>query len=56
MRKILTEAAAVGQTNSRTIVYRPCESEGFALYPGSSWVNMLWVGGCTTETLPPMVT
>ena len=56
MRKILTEAAAVGQATSRAIVYRPRESEGFALYPGSSWVNPLWVGGYTMETPPPMVT
>ncbi len=32
MRKILTEAAAVGQATSRTLVFRPRESEGFALY------------------------
>ena len=56
MRKILTEAAAVGQATSRAIVYRPRESEGFALYPGSSWVNPLWIGGYTMETPPPMVT
>ena len=56
MRKILSDAAAVGQATSRTIVFRPRESEGFALYPGSSWVNMLWVGGYTMETPPPMVT
>lgn len=56
MRKILTEAAAVGQATSRTIVFRPRESEGFALYPGSMWMNPLWVGGYTMETPPPMVT
>ena len=44
MRKVLTEAA-VGQATSRTIVFRPRESESFALYPGSSWVNPLWIGG-----------
>ena len=56
MRKILTEAAAVGEATSRAIVFRPRESEGFALYPGSSWVNPLWIGGYTMETPPPMVT
>ena len=55
MRKILAEAAAVGQATSRTIVFRPREAEGFALYPGSSWVNPLWVGGYTMETPPPLV-
>jgi hypothetical protein len=49
MRKILTDAAAVGEAMSRTIVFRPRESEGFALYPGSSWVNPLWIGGYTME-------
>jgi hypothetical protein len=56
MRKILMEAAAIGEATSRTIVFRPRESEGFALYPGSSWVNPLWVGGYTMETPPPLVT
>jgi hypothetical protein len=56
MRTILTEAAAIGQATSRAIVYRPRESEGFALYPGSMWLNPLWVGGYTMETPPPMVT
>ncbi len=48
MRKILTEAAAVGQATSRTLVFRPREAEGFALYPGSSWANPLWIGGYST--------
>lgn len=56
MRKILTEAAAVAEATSRTLVYRPRESEGFSLYPGSSWTNPLWVGGYTMETPPPMAT
>lgn len=56
MRRVLTEAAAIGQATSRAIVYRPRESEGFALYPGSMWLNPLWVGGYTMETPPPMVT
>src|SRR5262249_52187052 len=55
MRKILTDAAAVGEATSRTIAFRPRESEGFALYPGSSWINPLWVGGYTMETPPPLV-
>lgn len=56
MKAILTEAAAVGMATSRTLVFRPRESEGFALYPGSMWMNPLWIGGYTMETPPPMVT
>ena len=56
MKKILTEAAAVGQATSRTVVFRARESEGFQVYPGSMWINALWLGGYTMETPPPMVT
>jgi hypothetical protein len=56
MKKILTEAAAVGMAVSRTLAYKPRESEGFAYYPGSAWINELWLGGYTMETPPPMVT
>ena len=56
MKKILTEAAAVGQATSRTLVYGARDAEGFALYPGSSWINPLWVGGYNFETPPPLPT
>jgi hypothetical protein len=56
MKKILTEAAAVGMTVSRTLSFKPRESEGFGYYPGSAWFNQLWVGGYNFETPPPLVT
>jgi hypothetical protein len=56
MKKILTEAAAAGMAVSRTLTYKARASEGFAYYPGSAWINSLWVGGYTFETPPPMVT
>jgi hypothetical protein len=56
MKKILTEAAAVGMAVSRTLAYKARESEGFAYYPGSAWINELWLGGYTMQTPPPMVT
>ena len=34
----------------------PRASEGFAYYDDSAWFNMLWVGGYTFETPPPLVT
>ena len=56
MKKILSEAAAVGAATGRTLNWRPRESEDFAYYPGSAWVNYLWVGGYCFETPPPLVT
>jgi hypothetical protein len=56
MRKILTDAAALGAAMARTLSFRPREAEGFAYYPNSRWFNPLWVGGYTFETPPPLVT
>jgi hypothetical protein len=55
MRKILTDAAAIGTATGRTLNWRARESEGFAYYPGSAWVNYLFVGGYQFETPPPQV-
>ena len=56
MRRILEDAAAVGNATSRALFFDPRASEGFAYYDGSAWFNMLWVGGYTFETPPPLVT
>ncbi len=56
MRGILEEAAVVGNVTSRTLFLDARASEGFAYYDGSAWFNMLWVGGYTFETPPPLVT
>ena len=56
MRRTLEEAAAVGNAASRALFFDPRASEGFAYYHGSGWFNMLWVGGYTFETPPPLVT
>jgi hypothetical protein len=56
MRKILTDAAAVGNAAGRALNWRPSESLGWAYYPGSAWANMLWQGGASFETPPPMIT
>jgi hypothetical protein len=56
MKKILTDAAAIGEATSRMLSYRPRASEGFAVYPDSAWMNSLWVGGYSMETPPPEVT
>jgi hypothetical protein len=56
MRKILTDAAAVGNAAGRALNWRAFEYPGWAYYPGSMWANMLWQGGYTFETPPPAVT
>jgi hypothetical protein len=55
MRKILTEAAAIGTATGRTLNWRSRESDGFYYYPDSAWMNMLFVGGYNFETPPPQV-
>lgn len=55
MRKILTDAAAVGNAAGRALNWRADEYPGWAIYPGSMWTNALWQGGYNFETPPPMI-
>jgi len=55
MRKILTDAAAVGNAAGRALNWRPRESLDWTYYPNSSWANMLWQGGANFETPPPTI-
>ena len=46
MKKILTDAAAVGNAAGRMLNWRYAVSHpDWAYYPGSKWGNMLWEGG-----------
>jgi hypothetical protein len=56
MRKILTDAAAVGNAAARVLNWRANDIPGWAYYLGSGWANMLWEGGANFETPPPMFT
>jgi hypothetical protein len=56
MRKILTDAAAVGNAAGRALNWRFSEAHDRAYYPGSAWGNMLWQGGYNFETPPPVFT
>lgn len=56
MRAILEEAVAVGVATARTLFFAPREQEGFAYYEGSSWFNMLFVGGYEFLDPPPQIT
>ena len=55
MKKILTDAAAIGTAAGRTLNWSARPSEGFYYYPKSAWMNMLFVGGYNFETPPPQV-
>lgn len=55
MKKILTDAAAIGTAAARTVNWRARPAEGFVYYPNSAWTSMLWVGGYNFETPPPQV-
>jgi hypothetical protein len=57
MKKILTDAAAVGNAAGRVLNWRfSGPHPDWAYYPGSMWGNMLWQGGANFETPPPMIT
>jgi hypothetical protein len=56
MKKILTDAAAVGNAAGRALNWHSSEYPGWSYYPGSMWANMLWQGGYNFETPPPMIT
>ena len=54
MKKILTDAAAVGQAAGRSLNWRFAQQNpGWAYYEGSNWGNMLFEGGAFFETPPP---
>lgn len=55
MKKILSEAAAVGQATGRALNWRyAMDHPEWAYYEGSHWGNMLWEGGAFFETPPPV--
>ena len=56
MKKILTDAAAMGDATGRVLNWRPAESLDWSYYPGSMWASMLWQGGANFETPPPLFT
>jgi len=57
MKKILSDAAAVGNAVGRSLNWRYAVSHpDWAYYPGSQWGSMLWEGGAFFETPPPEFT
>lgn len=55
MKKILTEALAVANATSRSLLMNPRAADWF-YYPGSAWLNPLFVTGYEFETPIPMIT
>jgi hypothetical protein len=54
MKKILTDAAAVGNAAGRLLNWRyALPHPEWSYYPNSKWSNMLWQGGAFFETPPP---
>jgi hypothetical protein len=54
MRKILTDALAVGNATSRSLFMAPRAADWY-YYPGSAWSNFLFVSGHEFETPIPMI-
>ena len=53
-KKILSDAAAVGQAVGRSLQWRFAQAHPeWAYYEGSNWGNMLFEGGALFETPPP---
>jgi hypothetical protein len=57
MKKLLTDAAAVGNAAGRMLNWRYAAAHPqWSYYPKSMWGNMLWQGGANFETPPPEFT
>jgi len=57
MKKILTQAAKVGNATGRVLNWRPLtQHPEWTYYENSYWGNMLWEGGYNFETPPPLIT
>jgi hypothetical protein len=56
MRKILEDAAVVGNATARAVSLANRPEDGFAYYPDSAWFNMLFVGGYEFLDPPPEIT
>ncbi|MEP0325131.1 DUF1254 domain-containing protein [Bauldia litoralis] len=55
MKKILSDAAALGQASGRALNWRyAMKHPDWAYYEGSQWGSMLWEGGAFFETPPPL--
>ncbi|HEY6531733.1 MAG TPA: DUF1214 domain-containing protein, partial [Acidimicrobiales bacterium] len=56
MRRILEDAATVGNATARALMFDARGEEDVAFYPGSSWTNMLFGGGYLFDRPIPRIT
>jgi hypothetical protein len=56
MRKVLEDAAVVGNATARTVTFAARPEEGFAFYPDSAWSSALFIGGYQFLDPPPLIT
>ena len=56
MRRILDDAATVGNATARALMFDSRGEEDVAFYPGSAWTNMLFGGGYLFDDADPEVT
>lgn len=54
MKRILTEAVAVGNATARSIFMNP-RDPSWCYYPGSAWGNPIIITGTDFETPPPLI-
>ena len=55
MKRILTEALAVANATSRSLLLSPRAADWY-YYPGSAWLNPLFISGYEFETPIPLIT
>ncbi len=55
MKKILTDALALANATSRSLLFNPRDPSWY-YYPGSAWMNFLFQSGSEFETPIPLVT
>jgi hypothetical protein len=55
MKKIMTEAAALANATSRSLFLSPRAADWY-YYPGSAWLNPLFISGYQFETPIPLIT
>src|SRR6185369_12783075 len=55
MKKILTDALAVANATSRSLLMNPRAADWY-YYPDSAWMNFLFISGSEFETPIPMIT
>jgi hypothetical protein len=54
MKRILTEAVAVGNATSRCLLMNPRDPRWY-YYPGSAWMNPFFICGWNFEAPPPLI-